>query len=192
LSGQGIINVNYITSANWRILEDGTLEAKKVITDRIEVKKPFGLTIYDTVTGGPVCVISEAGVLRSLTGSCEANEASQTTPSVPPTPSEPAPPADTTAPVIKIIGANPAEIAIGATYGDLGVTVTDNVDQNLGYSASLDGGPELSQGVSLTIDTSVAATHTITYKAVDNAGNIGTAQRIVNVIDLNASTTPIQ
>ena len=74
LSGQGIINTGYIASANWKIKEDGTIEAKKVVADRIEVKKPFGITIYDTVTNLPVCLISEAGVLRSLQGNCESND----------------------------------------------------------------------------------------------------------------------
>ena len=121
-----------------------------------------------------------------------AGGAPSSPPPADPAPSEPAPPSDTTQPVITIIGANPAEIEVGSTYGDLGVTVSDNVDSNLGYTASLDGGPEFSQGDGLALDTSVAGTHTITYKAVDSAGNITTAERVVNLSDPNASTTPAQ
>ena len=33
LSGQGIINTGYIASANWKIKEDGTIEAKKVVAE---------------------------------------------------------------------------------------------------------------------------------------------------------------
>ena len=62
----------------------------------------------------------------------------------------------------------------------------DNVNQNLGYTASLNGGLELLQGDGLTIDTSQTGTHTIIYKATDQAGNTATAERIVNVVNLEA------
>jgi len=90
---------------------------------------------------------------------------------------------DTIPPTITILGNNPATIEVGASYADLGVSVTDNVDQNLGYTASLDGGPELSQGAGLSLDTSTTTTHTILYKAVDQAGNVETAQRTVEVVE---------
>ena len=66
----------------------------------------------------------------------------------------------------------------------MGVTVTDNVDQNLGYTASLDGGPALSQGAGLTLDTSTTTTHTILYTAADSAGNSSTATRTVEVVEI--------
>jgi len=78
---------------------------------------------------------------------------------------------------------------VGATYGDLGVTVSDNVDSNLGYTASLDGSPELSQGDGLVIDTTLTGSHTITYKAIDSTGNTSMAERIVNVTDPGALAT---
>ena len=64
----------------------------------------------------------------------------------------------------------------------MGVTVTDNVDSNLGYTASLNGGPALSQGAGLLLDTSATTTHTILYTATDSAGNSANATRTVEVI----------
>ena len=81
-----------------------------------------------------------------------------------------------------ILGNNPATIDVGASYADMGVTVTDNVDSNLGYTASLNGGPALSQGAGLLLDTSATTTHTILYTATDSAGNSANATRTVEVI----------
>ncbi len=93
---------------------------------------------------------------------------------------------DTEAPVITISGNNPATIDIGASYVDLGATVTDNVDQNLGYTVSLDGGAptDISQ---LSLDTSIVGEHSILFSATDLSGNTGTATRTVIVA---SSTTP--
>ncbi|MFC1729753.1 immunoglobulin-like domain-containing protein [candidate division KSB1 bacterium] len=84
---------------------------------------------------------------------------------------------DTEPPVIIIVGNNPAEIAVRATYADLGATVTDNVNDNLGISYAVDGA-EVS---SISLDTSSDVTYTITYSATDQAGNVGTAERSVIV-----------
>ena len=80
----------------------------------------------------------------------------------------------------------PATINVGETYGDLGATVTDNIDENLGYKVSLDGGPFV-EVFDLSLDTSVAGTHEILFSATDNAGNTGTATRTVNVADQSVS-----
>jgi len=97
--------------------------------------------------------------------------------------------ADTEPPVITILGNNPAEIELGAIYGDLGVTVTDNVDTNLGYSVEVDGVAVAIDAI--TIDTSVASDHAIVYTATDTAGNSASSTRTVNVYDPNATTTPV-
>jgi fibronectin-binding autotransporter adhesin len=96
--------------------------------------------------------------------------------------------ADTIGPVIEIQGENPAHVNVGATYSDLGATVTDNVDQNLGFTISLDGGPaiDISQ---LSVDTSVAGEHTITFSATDQAGNTGMATRTV-IVDAPPQASP--
>ncbi|MEK6577964.1 MAG: immunoglobulin-like domain-containing protein, partial [Bdellovibrionota bacterium] len=98
--------------------------------------------------------------------------------------------ADTEPPVITLLGNNPAEIVVGAVYSDLGASVSDNVDSNLGVVIT----PE-------SIDTSVSGEHVITFTAMDSAGNVGTTTRMVIVGDggiapvlsnpvVDASTTP--
>ncbi|MBY0294400.1 DUF5011 domain-containing protein, partial [Patescibacteria group bacterium] len=63
---------------------------------------------------------------------------------------------------------------------DLGATVSDNVDSNLGFKVSLDGG-ELIDVSALTLDTSTSTSYTILFSATDSAGNVGTATRTVIV-----------
>ena len=77
---------------------------------------------------------------------------------------------DTEAPVITINGNNPAYVPVGATYNDLGATVSDNVNDNLGVYT--EGGQ---------IDTSSTSTHRVIYTARDQAGNEARAERIVFV-----------
>ena len=84
---------------------------------------------------------------------------------------------DTEPPVISIIGNNPAEIAVGANYVDLGATVTDNKNDNIGIHYAVDG----IDAVNINIDTSSDGTHVIIYSATDQAGNTGTASRTVIV-----------
>jgi hypothetical protein len=79
--------------------------------------------------------------------------------------------ADTESPVITILGNNPAQILVGATYVDPGATVADNHDTNLGVHVFGD-----------QIDTSVVGDHTVTYVATDTAGNTATSTRTVSVI----------
>jgi len=98
------------------------------------------------------------------------------------TPENPAtePAGDSQAPVIAIQGDNPATIHVGDTYADLGAIVTDNVDQNVGYKVSLDGG-EAIDASALIVETSTSTTHTLIYSAVDVAGNTSSASRTVIV-----------
>jgi hypothetical protein len=84
---------------------------------------------------------------------------------------------DTTPPVITITGDNPARLHIGDTYSDLGATVTDNVDHNLGVHAFV-GSTALEQA---SIDTSTTTTYLINYVATDSAGNTATSTRTVIV-----------
>ena len=89
---------------------------------------------------------------------------------------------DTSAPVITLLGNNPAEITIGDTYSDMGATVTDtdgdgSVNNNLGIQFNVNG----IDVTSISLDTSTTTTHTIIYSAVDGAGNTGAATRTVIV-----------
>ena len=100
-------------------------------------------------------------------------------------------PLDTDDPVITVHGNDPAEIEVGSTYNDLGISVTDNVQTNIGAKASVDGGEEV-ELYSIYIDTSVAGTHTITYRAVDTAGNVGEATRTVSVVANNPPVADVE
>jgi hypothetical protein len=90
------------------------------------------------------------------------------------------PTGDTEAPIITVTGNNPATVTVGDSYSDLGASVTDNVSLNIGIVTTGD-----------QIDTGTPGTHTVTYTAQDQAGNIGTATRTVNVVPLqNSGDTP--
>ncbi|MBP9832167.1 MAG: DUF5011 domain-containing protein, partial [Candidatus Pacebacteria bacterium] len=89
---------------------------------------------------------------------------------------------DSQAPTILMNGNNPATINVGDSYADLGALVTDNVDQNLGITTLLDGVETLT----VNLDTSVAGTHTVTYRAVDVAGNTASVDRTVIVQPVGA------
>ncbi|MDP3785407.1 MAG: NYN domain-containing protein, partial [bacterium] len=178
MDNKDIVNARRILSASglWSIDENGKLIVQEIQTQKLTVTGPQGITIYDEDTGTPYCLKMKSGQIVSVSGTCVFNPSA---PSASSTPS--APPADTTPPTITILGNNPAIINIGASYADPGITITDNVDQNLGYTASLDGGPPLSQGAGLSLDTSTTTTHAILYTATDNAGNSANATRIVQV-----------
>ena len=77
---------------------------------------------------------------------------------------------DTTAPVITVLGDNPAIVELGSTYTDAGATADGNE-------------PVTTTG---TVDTTTVSQYTIAYSATDAANNVGTATRTVNVVD----TTP--
>jgi hypothetical protein len=93
-------------------------------------------------------------------------------------------------PILSVSGNNPAHIAIGSQYIDLGATITGPPeDINLGITASLDGGPFV-QVSEIALDTSTSGEHTITYSATDQNGVSGTASRtvIIDAPDSSAST----
>ena len=73
---------------------------------------------------------------------------------------------------------------VGAVYNDLGASVTDNTDQNIGIHAFIGTTPiEFA-----AIDTSAPATYHIYYVATDNAGNAATSTRTV-IIKSPSTTT---
>lgn len=75
---------------------------------------------------------------------------------------------DTTAPVITVNGGDVA-LTVGDAYVDAGATCTDNVDATCTVS------------VVSTVDATTAGTYTVTYSAIDAAGNSSTATRTVTV-----------
>jgi len=78
---------------------------------------------------------------------------------------------DTTAPVITVLGENPATVEYGSDYVDAGATAVDVRD-----------------GTVTVVSTSISSTtvmgeQTITYTATDALGNSSTATRTINVVD---------
>jgi Domain of unknown function (DUF5011) len=78
--------------------------------------------------------------------------------------------------VLQVNGDNPAIIQVGATYTDLGATITAPLaDLNLGITTYVNGTPMNP----VQIDTSTVATDTIAYAATDSAGLTSTSTRTV-------------
>jgi hypothetical protein len=78
--------------------------------------------------------------------------------------------------VIQINGDNPAIVQVGATYNDLGATITGpQADLNLGITTYVNG-TEMSP---VQIDTTQVATDTIDYVATDQTGLTATSTRTV-------------
>ena len=80
--------------------------------------------------------------------------------------------------MIQINGDNPAIIQVGASYTDLGATITGpQADLNLGIQTYLNGTLESP----IELDTSAAATDTIAYVVTDSQGLTSTSTRTVIV-----------
>ncbi len=97
----------------------------------------------------------------------------------------PAPSVSAPAPVLKVLGTNPAEIPTGATYSDMGAVIV-GTQINLGVHVFLDD-VEVPQ---VSLDTSVVGEHTITYKATNQEGVTGSVSRSVRIYDPYAA--PVQ
>jgi len=80
-----------------------------------------------------------------------------------------APAPDTTAPVITILGDNPARFVVGTTYVDAGATSTDNIDGDLTSKIV----------ASSSVNSSVIGTYSVVYSVSDAAGNKSTSTRSV-------------
>jgi hypothetical protein len=80
-----------------------------------------------------------------------------------------APAFDAVAPLISIIGGN-RTLTVGDTWTDPGATAIDAVDGSVAVVASG------------TVNTGIPGVYSITYTAEDQAGNIGTATRLVSVV----------
>ncbi|MEE9304426.1 MAG: immunoglobulin-like domain-containing protein [Thiotrichaceae bacterium] len=78
---------------------------------------------------------------------------------------------DTIAPVITVIGSNPAIVIQNTEYNDAGATATDNIDATVNVTTS---------GI---VDVTTVGSYTITYSASDATGNTATTTRTMNVIE---------
>jgi len=87
--------------------------------------------------------------------------------------------ADITAPVITILGDNPASVVQNSTYKDAGATAKDTIDGTVSVKSISN------------VDTSTLGEYTITYTATDKAGNKTTKIRTVKVILAPDTIAPV-
>jgi hypothetical protein len=89
---------------------------------------------------------------------------------------------DITAPVLNFNGAAASStIAIGSTYVDPVTATDETAPANPDVYASVNGATPILLST-LTLDTSTSTVYIIDYTATDTAGNVGTAQRTVEVV----------
>lgn len=81
---------------------------------------------------------------------------------------------DTTAPVITLTGDNPQILHIGEAYTELGATANDTKDGDLTTSIVIDHSQ---------VNVNLKGTYTVSYTVSDAAGNAGTKNRTVNVLN---------
>ena len=93
-----------------------------------------------------------------------------------------------------VISVSPLNITIqaGNNYDDAGVTVTDNLDQNIlsrlvkTYTYTRNGTAEQ---VVASVDTSKVGTYTIKYNVTDNAGN--SATEVIRTVEIYDTIPPV-
>lgn len=78
---------------------------------------------------------------------------------------------DTIKPVIELIGRKEMTIKLNSKYKDPGVVATDNVDGDITSKVKSSG----------DVDITTEGTYVVKYTVKDNAGNIGTAERSIEV-----------
>ncbi|MDO8467267.1 MAG: hypothetical protein Q7S83_03975 [bacterium] len=164
-------------------LKTAVVTIKELVVDKLTSKE----VNTDKLCVGATCITEnqlQALLNQNLPVAAGVNGGNSPPPAPSPTPAPESAP-DTDAPVITLNGLNPTEIEIGAVYSDMGANVTDNVNSNLGYKVSLDGGPE-TYPQEMELDTSMAGEHILIFIAIDQAGNRGTASRVVRVVNPNA------
>jgi hypothetical protein len=116
-------------------------------------------------------MVAAANQSSDNTSSNQDNDTSTTTPDTPP--------------VIQVNGDNPAIISVGATYTDLGATVTGpQQDLNLGIVTYLNG----ALVSNIVIDTSAVATDTIDYMVTDQSGLAATSTRTIIIQPAQSSS----
>jgi len=147
------------------------LASDDVITQKLCVTKADGTPVC--VTGDQLAAVLAAAGQQSATFSPLS-----TASSTPTTLTASSTPILITAPVIQINGANPATVSIGASYNDLGATITGpQADLNLGIATFFNG----ARVDSIQLDTSITSTSTIDYVVTDQFGTAATATRQVIV-----------
>lgn len=88
-------------------------------------------------------------------------------------------PDDTQAPTITLNGEKSISLELGESYQELGAQAQDNVDGTV------------SVAISGSVDESTHGDYTITYTAVDSAGNTGSITRKVTVLEAKDTSPPL-
>jgi hypothetical protein len=164
--------------------EISTLEATVAGFATNFVSAHITVTTLDATTGNfqELCVGSTCVTPQQFHAMVAAAGASQPAGNAAASPSDTATSSDEeatdTPPVIQINGDNPATVQVGATYTDLGATISGpQQDLNLGIQTFVNG-----TAVSpVEITTTQAATDTIAYVVTDAEGNTATSTRTVIV-----------
>ena len=124
----------------------------------------------DTTTAGVYTITytatDEAGNSASITRTVTVNEVVEP---------------DTVPPVITLNGDAAVTLSVGDSYVEAGATAIDEVDGEVAVS------------ISGAVDTGTAGTYTLTYSAVDAAGNASSVTRVVtvNAIIIPDTTAPV-
>lgn len=79
---------------------------------------------------------------------------------------------DTVSPIITLVGEEVMEIPFGSIYNEPGAVARDDVDGSITQKIEISG----------SVDGNTVGSYTITYTVADDAGNIATAERTVNVV----------
>ncbi len=93
---------------------------------------------------------------------------------------------DKTPPVVSMLGTSNVTVTVGNPYTDLGALATDDYTPNPVLKTFVNNAPV----DKVVIDTSKPGFYTILYRAEDDAHNVGTASRTVNVISGDVAPTP--
>ncbi len=88
---------------------------------------------------------------------------------------------DTTPPVITLFGSAALNVEIGSSYTELGASWTDNVD----------GSGTISTPTIGSVNIGSIGTYVLGYSYTDGAGNLGSVNRTVNVVDTTSPTASV-
>lgn len=164
------------TATSTEIVEDVVVEDVVATTSEEMIQGDTGVTTTPEVIENATSTATSSPLLdtpATTTATTTDGHISEEAVALP----EPEEPVDLIPPLIEVTGNNPARIAIGDTYNDLGAIIRDVQDQYLGIKTEVNGVVTSS----VQIDTSTSSVHTILYFATDAAGNTGYAERTVIV-----------
>ena len=95
---------------------------------------------------------------------------------------------DKTPPVVSMLGTSNVTVTVGNPYTDLGALATDDYTPSPVLKTYVNNAPVRK----VAIDTSTPGFYTILYRAEDDAHNVGTATRTINVISGDVAPAPTE